>query len=70
MLYKPQHPNPQSLPHLTITEVTSFESTGESEPKGAFQTGDLVVEESHAYHFTPIKVFLEADFPKQDNLLL
>lgn len=68
--YQSQHPNPQSLPQLTITKVTGFVSYGKQEPKGAFQTGDLVVEESHAYHFTPIKVFLESDLPKQDKLLL
>ncbi|MDM8559746.1 caspase family protein [Candidatus Parabeggiatoa sp. HSG14] len=60
-LYKPQHPNPQRLPRLTITQVKPFASYGK--PKGTFQTGDLVTEENHAYHFTPIKVSLEADFP-------
>ena len=68
-LYKPQHPNPQSLPHLKITQVKPFASYGK--PEGTFQTGDLVVGESHAYHFTPIKVSLEADFPNgKDKPLL
>jgi len=68
-LYKPQHPNPQSLPRLTISRVKPFASYGK--PKGIFKTGDLVTEESHAYHFTPIKVSLEADFPNgQDKPLL
>ncbi len=62
-LYKPQHPNPQSLPYLTVNRVEAFASYGKPKPEGAFQTGDLVVEEEHAYHFTPIKVTLEADFP-------
>jgi hypothetical protein len=62
-LYKPQHPNPQSLPSLTVVGVDAFASYAKPEPEGAFQTGDLVVEEAHAYHFTPIKVTLEADFP-------
>lgn len=70
-LYKPQHPDPQTLPRLTITKATTFISYGEPKPKGSFQAGDLVVEESHAYHFTPIKVTLEADFPNgEDKLLL
>ena len=68
-LYKHQHPNPQSLPSLTISRVKPFASYGK--PEGIFQTGDLVAEESHAYHFTPIKVSLEADFPNgQDKPLL
>jgi len=68
-LYKPQHPNPQSLPRLTITQIKPFASYGK--PEGTFQTGDLVTEESHAYHFTPIKVSLEADFPNgKDKPLL
>jgi hypothetical protein len=70
-LYKPQHPNPQKLPSLTIDRVTPFVSYGEHEPVGVFQTGDLVIEESHAYHFPPIKVYLEADFPYgKDKALL
>jgi len=70
-LYQPQHPNPQSLPSLTITQVKPFASYGK--PKGIFNTGDLVAEESHAYHFTPIKVFLDKaeDSPNgQDKSLL
>ncbi len=66
-LYKPQHPDPQTLPRLTITKATTFISYGEPEPKGSFKAGDLVVEESHAYHFTPIKVTLEADFPMEKD---
>ena len=60
-LYKPQHANSQNLPSLTITKVETFASYGK--PKGIFKTGDLVVEESHAYHFAPIQVSLEAEFP-------
>jgi hypothetical protein len=66
-LYQPQHPNPQSLPSLTITQVKPFASYGK--PEGIFNTGDLVAEESHAYQFTPIKVSLEADFPNDRPLL-
>jgi hypothetical protein len=70
-LYKPQHPNPQNLPSLTIKEVRAFDSFGEPEPEGTFQTGDLVIEESHAYSFSCIKVYLEADFPDgKDKALL
>ncbi len=68
-LYQAQHPNPQSLPSLTITQIKPFASYGK--PTGTFKTGDLVVEESHAYHFTPIKVFLDADDPNgKDKPLL
>lgn len=69
-LYQPQHRNPQSLPSLTITKVTSFNSYAQAKPKDAFKTGDLVVEERHAYHFTPLTVYLKADFPEQDQPLL
>ncbi len=68
--YQPQHPNPNSLPRLTITDVDAFTSYGKPE-RGTFQTGDLVVEKSHAYHFKPIKVALEAAFPNgKDRPLL
>jgi len=56
-LYRPS--NPRNLPSLTITKVTAFKSYGK--PKGTFKKGDLVVEKSHAYHFPPLKVYLEAD---------
>jgi len=69
-LYQPQHPNPESLPSLTIIKVTSFNSYADAEPKDAFKTGDLVEEVRHAYHFTPFKVYLKADFPEQDQSLL
>jgi hypothetical protein len=69
-LHKPQHPDPESLPHFKITQVGTFESEGKT-TVGAFKVGDLVVEESHAYHFAPIKVYLSADYPnKQDKQLL
>jgi len=70
-LYKPQHPNPQTLPRLTISEVEPFSSFGVPEPEGAFQKDAQVIEESHVYHFPPIKVSLEADFPEgKDKPLL
>jgi hypothetical protein len=70
-LYKPQHPNPQNLPSLTIDRVTPFVSYGEPDSEDAFQTGDLVIEESHVYSFSPIKVYLEADSPDgKDKALL
>jgi hypothetical protein len=70
-LYKPQDPNQQDLPRLTIIKVRAFDSFGEPEPEGTFQTGDLVIEESHAYSFSCIKVYLEADFPDgKDKALL
>jgi len=68
-LYKPHHPNPQSLPSLTIVQVKPFTSYGKA--TGTFKTGDLVEEVSHVYHFEPIKVLLEADDPNgKDKPLL
>jgi hypothetical protein len=66
-LYRPQHPEPQSLPSLTISRVKPFASYGK--PTGVFETGDLVTEETHAYYFTPILVFLEAELPTDKPLL-
>jgi hypothetical protein len=64
---QPQHANPKSLPSLTITEVKAFRSFGKASKAGAFKSGDLVVEESHAYHFKPIKLYLSADFPNDKD---
>jgi len=61
-VYRLYKPNSQNLPSLTIQNVIPFASYGK--PSGAFKINDLVVEESHAYHFTPFKVYLEADFDK------
>ena len=69
-LYDPKSLNLHNLPSITITKVTPFASYGNFESENAFKTGDLVVKESHAYHFEPIKVFLKADFPKEDKTLL
>ncbi|MEN8218633.1 MAG: caspase family protein [Pseudomonadota bacterium] len=68
-LYQPQHPNPQKLQSLQITQVKAFESIGKTTQAGLFKPGDLVVEESHAYHFEPIKVYLSADYSKDKALL-
>jgi hypothetical protein len=69
-LYKPQDPNQQDLPRLTIIKVRAFDSFGEPESEGRFQDGDFVVEESHAYPLPSIKVYLEAEFPERDKFLL
>ena len=50
---------------LTITAVTPFESVGKAD--GTLKKGDLVIEDTHAYHFTPIKVHVAADFPEQED---
>jgi hypothetical protein len=50
------------LPTLEITETGPFVSSGK--PEGTFHTGDLVIEERHAYQFAPIKVYLQADDPE------
>ncbi len=54
-------------PYLEITQVSTFESEGKA--VGTFKPGDLVVEETHAYHFEPIKVYLSADYPEDQPLL-
>jgi hypothetical protein len=75
-LYKPQHPNPQhpnpqNLHRFTITGVKAFMSYSKSNQTHLFKKGDLVIEESHAYPFEPIKVYLSADYPKgKDKPLL
>lgn len=66
--HQPRHPNPENLPRLEITQVEAFKSLGKI-TQGAFMPNDLVVEESHAYHFDPIKVYLSADYPKDEPLL-
>ncbi len=50
---------------LTITAVKAFKSVGKAE--GTFKKSDLVIEETHAYHFAPIKVHVAADFSEQEN---
>jgi hypothetical protein len=70
-LYNPQRPNQKNLPRLTVSGVKAFMSYGFSPKVGLFKKGDLVIEESHAYHFDPIKVYLSADYPKgKDKPLL
>jgi hypothetical protein len=52
-LYKSKRRN---VPRITITRVKAFKSYGK--PTALFKRGDLVVEESHAYNFKPVKVYL------------
>jgi hypothetical protein len=66
-IYRLHQQNPA---RLEITKVGTFKSTGKTTAVGAFKIGNLVVEESHAYHFAPIKVYLSADYPKKDRQLL
>jgi hypothetical protein len=63
--------HPKSIARLEITKVGAFESEGKMTVMvgGAFKIGDLVVEESHAYHYDPYKVYLFADYPKDKPLL-
>jgi len=58
-------PNP---PTLRITKIKTFESAGKAE--GTFKKGDLVIEESHAYCFPPLKVYVDADYPEEEDKLL
>ncbi len=60
-LYVPDHPEVQDLPLLTITEVNPFVSSAKAD--GTFHISDLVIEERHAYHFPPIMVYPDADYP-------
>lgn len=57
--------NPDNPATLTITEVKPFTSYGKSE--GLLKKGDLMIEETHAYHFAPIRVQVIADFPEQED---
>jgi len=57
------HQHPENLARVEITQVETFESKGKTTVVGAFKMGDLLVEESHAYHFEPFKVYLSADYP-------
>ena len=66
-LYKSRGDSPS--PRFKIYHVEPFASYAEADSKGNFKIGDLVVEESHAYNFTPIKVYLGADFDKDKPLL-
>ncbi len=59
---------PELLPTLTITKVEDFSSTGIAQ--GWFQGGDLVVEESHAYHFDPVKVYIDVGENERSNKTL
>jgi hypothetical protein len=59
----------QTLPRLEITQVSTFQSEGKAVGTFKLKRGDLVVEESHAYHFDPIKVYLSADEPQDQALL-
>ncbi|MEN8218937.1 MAG: caspase family protein [Pseudomonadota bacterium] len=61
--------SPKDSPRLKIYLVTPFASYAKAESKGNFKVGDLVVEESHAYHFTAFKVYLGADFDEDKPLL-
>ena len=54
---------------IEITKVGTFESEAKI-TLGRFKLGDLLVEESHAYDFKAIKVYLSADYPKKDRSLL
>lgn len=61
-LHDPGNPNP---PTLRITKIKTFESIGKTD--GTFERGDLVIEESHAYRFSPLKVYVDADYPDDYN---
>ncbi|MCP4397677.1 MAG: caspase family protein [bacterium] len=58
----PGNPNP---PTLTIEKIKTSKSLGKAE--GHFKKGDLVLEESHVYGLSPIRVYLDADDPEGAN---
>jgi len=66
-LYNPQEKDNAKLPTLEITKVYPFTSEAKVKNGGEFKIGDLVVEDSHAYHFKPIPVFINADDPKGED---
>lgn len=63
------HQHPENQARLEIIKVGTFESKGKTTEVGAFKVGDLVIEESHVYHFEPFKVYLSADSSKDRPLL-
>ncbi len=63
------HRQPKNKARIEITKVGTFKSEAKI-TKGRFKLGDLLVEESHAYDFKTIKVYLSADYPQKDRALL
>jgi len=51
----------------TVTEVQPFSSYGKV-IRGSFREGDLAVEDTHVYPYTPLRVFVRSDVPL-DNAL-
>ncbi|MCP4698224.1 MAG: DUF4384 domain-containing protein [Gammaproteobacteria bacterium] len=68
-LYKPGNQDESSLPRLKITRTTAF--SGYGKVQGDLQAGDLLTEESHAYPFPAVSVYLhENNVPARDKPLL
>ncbi|MCF6147339.1 MAG: hypothetical protein E3K37_01640 [Candidatus Kuenenia sp.] len=53
---------------FVITKVRAFSSDGEVHC-GNFNEDDLIIEETHAYPYEPIKIFCKASFLKDEILL-
>ena len=53
------------LPYIEITNVKSFYS--EAAANVAFKVGDLVIEELHAYHTNPIRIFINGDRVREQD---
>jgi hypothetical protein len=66
-LYNPGEKNKYKLPAIKITGVKPFYSEAIVKNEGTFQIGDLVVEESHEFHFDPVPVFINADAPRGED---
>lgn len=66
-LFNPKEKNKSKLPAIEITTVKPFYSEAIVKNEGIFKIGDLVVEESHAYNFDPVPVFINADDPKGED---
>jgi hypothetical protein len=64
-LYDPSAKVKDALPTLEITTVKPFYCFARI--TGEFKSGDLVIEESHAYTLEPIPVFINSDFPQQQD---
>lgn len=66
-LFNPKEKNKSKLPAIEITKVKPFYSEAIVKNEGTFKIGDLVVEESHAYNFDPVPVFINADDPNGED---
>lgn len=63
--YDAREKDKTKLPYMEITNVKSIYS--EAAANGAFKVGDLVIEELHAYHTNPIRIFINGDLVREQD---